>query len=375
MFQYEKIRDINNRLTALVDKRNIVIWGAGVHTCKLFEKTKLLSYQIKYIVDIDENKQGRYFFGYKVMNPDEIIWNDVDALIISVPGREREIANLKQIGGVYNKKVIFLYGQNESTPFYNLYDNVTEATGYIGDYDQWEKAHDECGGYDDPHILSTVVSATKAVMNGIAAYERDGYLFYEQKYNYNLCAIMLRCAIQNNNNGVRVLDIGGSLGSTYFQNKKYLEEIKGLEYIIAEQNSFVEYGQNNLENKNLKFICSEENWGKYGSYDIILLSGSLQYIPNYNDIVYKILQASPSYIVLDRIVVGNRKRICKEFVSKKIYNGSYPVRIFTEDEIINFFVCNYELVEKDISSVREDGYAYFTDDRAVYKYYVFKKLK
>ena len=104
MFQYEKIRDINNRLTALVDKRNIVIWGAGVHTCKLFEKTKLLSYQIKYIVDIDENKQGRYFFGYKVMNPDEIIWNDVDALIISVPGREREIANSKQIGGGIQQK-------------------------------------------------------------------------------------------------------------------------------------------------------------------------------------------------------------------------------------------------------------------------------
>lgn len=70
----EKIDEINRRLFLLDGLSEIVIWGAGVHTLKLFEKTKLLSYNIGNIVDIDESKQGEQYFGYVVKKPSDIYW-------------------------------------------------------------------------------------------------------------------------------------------------------------------------------------------------------------------------------------------------------------------------------------------------------------
>lgn len=51
MFLQEKIQDINRRLKELRKTHNIIIWGAGRHTVKLFELTDMLSYDIKNIID------------------------------------------------------------------------------------------------------------------------------------------------------------------------------------------------------------------------------------------------------------------------------------------------------------------------------------
>ena len=51
MFLWEKVSEINNKLTVLRDISNIIIWGAGMHTCKLFECTNIMMYDLKGIVD------------------------------------------------------------------------------------------------------------------------------------------------------------------------------------------------------------------------------------------------------------------------------------------------------------------------------------
>ena len=179
----------------------------------------------------------------------------------------------------------------------------------------------------------------------------------------------MRCAVQNNNQSVRILDIGGALGSTYFQNRVYLEDVK-LEYFIAEQDSFVKYGKSNLENSILKFVNSTDDYTDYGKFDIILMSASLQYISYYREIISKIVNSRPHYIILDRILVSDRIRICTEEVPKEIYKSSYPVMIYTEDEIMRFFGDEYELIERDVSSVPEE--VYFEDGKADSRYYVFR---
>ena len=77
MFLQEKVNEINNKLRSLENISNIVIWGAGIHTCKLFERTNLLSYAINSIVDMDERKQGRFCFGFIIKNPQEMIWEEI----------------------------------------------------------------------------------------------------------------------------------------------------------------------------------------------------------------------------------------------------------------------------------------------------------
>lgn len=270
----------------------------------------------------------------------------------------------------YTGLIITLYEENKCTPFYLLYDERSPGIRYLGDYNSWTEAAEECEGYDDSVIINKAIWASQKVLNGEAKWERDSFLFYEQKYVYKLCASILRCALKNGNKGVRVLDLGGSLGSTYFQNIKYLEDVNNLEYIVAEQDHYRDYGHEHLENSILKFISSKDDWESQEKYDIILMSASLQYISEYIEITEKIKRARPEYIILDRILISERGRLCKETVPEKIYKSSYPVRIFSEKEIKDFFEPEYQVIENDISSVPET--ANFIDGKAESRFYVFQ---
>lgn len=372
MFLQEKVVEINQRLKVLKDASYVAVWGAGVHTCRLFEKTELLSYPIKAVIDMDEKKRGRQYFGFAIKSPKEMIWKDVDMAVISVPGKEGAITDM--LAGLgFEGTVIRLYEDGNCTPFYQFYDKDIPAIRYMGDYADWDSALKECKGYDDGAILGQVICSTQKVIAGEAAWERDSFLFYEQKYAYSICAAVLRCAVQNGNKGVRILDVGGALGSTYFQNKGYLSDVKNLEYIVAEQDSYAEYGNKNIESGALKFIRSGEGFADLGKIDIALMSASLQYIPQYMEIISEINRLGPRYIILDRLLVGDRRRICVETVPESIYESSYPAIIFGESEIADLFGRGYELVEKDASSVPED--LYFTDGKAESKLYVFQRTE
>ena len=369
MFLQEKVSDINRRLEALRSVCDIVIWGAGRHTCKLFEWTNILTYNVTGIVDISKEKQGNPFFGFVIQAPEGISWNDVKAVVISVPGQEMTITEMliRELG--FKGNIVTLYESNKCTPFYLLYDEKVPSIQFFGDYDSWSAAYKECDGYESANILDTVSKAINKVVNGEASWERDGYLFYEPKYVYCLCAAVLKCAIQNENKGVRILDIGGALGSTYFQNRNYLKDVKNIEYIVAEQDNFADYGHQYLENEFLKFILSTEHWDEKQRFDIILLSGSLQCIEQYEEIISKINKAKPRYIIIDRIMIGKKMRICREIVPDYIYKSSYPIRVFSEEQIEYFFK-DYKMVERDASSVAAD--LFFIDEVVHSHYYVFE---
>lgn len=372
MFLQEKIQDINRRLKELRKTHNIIIWGAGRHTAKLFELTDMLSYDIKNIIDIDRKKQGSPFFGFRICGQEKVEWNRIEAVVLSVPGKEKQIIDTLVDTIKFEGKIIVLYEKQEITPFYLLSDERISEICCLGDYTEWSDAYAECQGYEDKDILTTVISTTEKVQKGDAVWEREGTLFYEPKYVYPICAAILKCAVQNNNRGVRVLDIGGSLGSTYFQNRQYLQDVNNLEYIVAEQEGFAKYGHENLENGILKFVQSTDQWEDFDRFDIILMSGSLQYIGEYKKILSRIEKSKPRYIIIDRLLVSNRMRICRQvipgFVSEKSW--SYPIRIFGEDDVLSLFQFQYKLIEKDFSSIPEE--AYFTDGRADAKWYVFE---
>lgn len=370
MFLQERAREINEKLSILANRSNIVVWAAGVHTSKLFERTELLSYDIKNIVDMNADKEGEFYFGFKIKNPEKMDWSNVGAVVISVPAQEKKVASLLRDELKYTGLIITLYEENKCTPFYLLYDERSPGIRYLGDYNSWTEAAEECEGYDDSVIINKAIWASQKVLNGEAKWERDSFLFYEQKYVYKLCASILRCALKNGNKGVRVLDLGGSLGSTYFQNIKYLEDVNNLEYIVAEQDHYRDYGHEHLENSILKLISCKDDWESQEKYDIILMSASLQYISEYIEITEKIKRARPEYIILDRILISERGRLCKETVPEKIYKSSYPVRIFSEKEIKDFFEPEYQVIENDISSVPET--ANFIDGKAESRFYVFQ---
>ena len=75
-------------------------------------------------------------------------------------------------------------------------------------------------GYAANSILQRVADSIQKVRRGEAAFERDGVAFPREDYRFPLLAALMYVAARERR--LTVLDFGGSLGSTYFQNRKLL---------------------------------------------------------------------------------------------------------------------------------------------------------
>lgn len=129
---------------------------------------------------------------------------------------------------------------------------------YSGNFREWIDASKLCVGYDAENIFDKVKSAALRVKAGEACYERDSCLFYEKAFNYPLVAHLEKIAMENDNY-LDVIDWGGALGSTYYQNRKLLcSEKLNYKWSVVEQVHFVKYGKENLTDEILKFIDIED---------------------------------------------------------------------------------------------------------------------
>ena len=80
------------------------------------------------------------------------------------------------------------------------------------------------------------------VVDGRAAYERDSVLFEEVEYVWPLLASLMWVGARHLGS-LNVLDFGGSLGSTYFQNRIFLATLPSVRWNIVEQPRHVEVGR------------------------------------------------------------------------------------------------------------------------------------
>jgi putative methyltransferase (TIGR04325 family) len=219
-----------------------------------------------------------------------------------------------------------------------------EKLGWIGDYSSWEAAKKDCIGYDDTLILETCKNSLLKIVSGEFAYERDSVLFDEIQYSWPVLAILLRASIENSNSLV-VLDFGGSLGSSYYQNKEFLRNIKKIEWCIVEQFSYVDYGKLYFENENLKFYYTIDQCINNHKVNFVLLSSVIQYIESPEKLLMEINNLDVEYIVFDRtgIVFDRDLFLTKQIVPSEIYGGSYPCWFLSENYIIKHLK-NFELM-------------------------------
>lgn len=222
--------------------------------------------------------------------------------------------------------------------------------GWHGEYKTWKLAEADSTGYDVNEIIQKVKESALKVKKGKATYERDGITFDEIKYSWPLLAGLM-FSILNSRGIPTVLDFGGSLGSTYFQNKKFLDKIENLSWSIVEQKHFVEVGKIDFEDDRLKFFYDIKSCIDNKKHNILLLSSSLQYIEKPYELLNTILKNNFEYILIDRTPFSKTyKRIKLQVVDPKIYNASYPCWFFDELEFINFFERNnYKIIESFVS--------------------------
>lgn len=200
-------------------------------------------------------------------------------------------------------------------------------------------------GYDSELILGKARDSLLKVKRGEAAYERDSVLFDKVQYSWPLLAGLLWIASQKGNR-MNLVDFGGSLGSTYFQNRKFLSHLKELRWNIVEQKRFVDCGKRDFENEHLKFHHDLEDCFFEQRPDAILFSSVIQYLEQPYSLLGKACSLGFDFLLFDRttFIESGEDRITVQKVPPDIYEASYPAWFFNREKFLDFLSADYELM-------------------------------
>ncbi len=253
----------------------------------------------------------------------------------------------------------------------NVNNNPQELITFNGEYFNWDDAIQNCVGYDSSNILERVISSTKLVVNGEAAYERDSVVFEQIDYSWPLLSGLL-LASSRSSGILNVIDYGGSLGSSYHQNRKFLNLISSVKWNVIEQSNYVTAGKSLFKNDTLNFYDNISDCLLENKPNIILLSSVLQYLPEPYEILNALAKLNADVIILDRTCYSKKSRIdflSIQTVPDSIYSATYPCWFLIESKVVQTLMDNeYSLIE---SFPALDN----LDDRAVWKGHIFCKSK
>lgn len=241
--------------------------------------------------------------------------------------------------------------------------------GWKGNYKTWAEAQNKCTGYDTDIIFSKVKESLLKVKKGEAVFERDSIIFDKIHYSFPLLSALSLVALDKGK--LNIADFGGSLGSSYYQNKSFFKNLPEFNWNVIEQAHFVAEGQKTFADNNLHFFYTiEECTAKYTT-DILLLASVLQYIENPYALLDTIFAQNIEYIMIDRtpVTTVGDERITIQKVPKNIYEAQYPCRIFSEKKLIGYISTHYDLLFDSQSPER------MNINNTALKAYFFKKRK
>ena len=218
---------------------------------------------------------------------------------------------------------------------------------YLGDYSTWEEAIKASKGYNQPSILEKTKIATLKVMQGEAVYERDSVLFDHIEYSLPVLAGLMLTAAKNEGQ-LSVLDFGGSLGSSFFQNRNFLNELPDVKWGIVEQPHYVKCGGEFIKDEKLRFYNTIEDCVTELKPNVVLLGSVLQYLSNPYQMLDQLSQIDAKFLVIDRTPFSKLYTdiISIQQVPSTIYKASYPLWIFSRKRFDEKIEQKWQLIEE-----------------------------
>jgi putative methyltransferase (TIGR04325 family) len=240
---------------------------------------------------------------------------------------------------ILKKYILIFWSRRKGSP------QKTGVITFDGPFETWEEAATQSSGYDTDEILEKVLAATLKVKGGEAVFERDSVLFDSVQYAWPVTAGIMWAAARDSGR-LSVVDYGGSLGSSYFQNHEFLEKLTSVRWSIVEQVNFVEAGRKNIEDDRLVFYQTLQECFSRESPNVALLSSILQYIENPYKVLDDLMSSGIEILLVDRTPFhdGDKDIIAVQTVPEAIYNASYPLRIFSRQGFIRYVTPIFRLV-------------------------------
>ena len=230
---------------------------------------------------------------------------------------------------LYLKKLLYKMG---------VAKNPKPAYGWFGNYPTWEAARTDAGGYEQENILEKTRQSMLKIKSGEAVYERDSVLFSQKEYPYPLISCLLHVASAHDNT-LRVIDFGGSLGSTWYQVRDFLAHLNEISWHIVEQKNYVQAGKAGFEDDVLQFHYTLQESMAAGEPHVVLLSSVVQYLDDPHQFLRELAQIAPAYIIFDRtaLIKSGKDRLTVQRVHPSIYEGSYPAWFFEREKLLGHF--------------------------------------
>ena len=209
-------------------------------------------------------------------------------------------------------------------------NGLTGNYGLAGDYRSWDEARAASIGYDSENILERTRTSLLKVKNGEAVYERDSVLFENIQYSWPLLAGLMWVAAKSGGR-LNVLDFGGSLGSSYFQNRVFIRQLPDVRWNIVEQPAHVREGRRLFENEHLRFYESIEECLFHTAPNVIVVSSVLQYLEHPYDLLSSMIKLSGMCVIIDRTPYwsGDYDRLSIQRVDPKIFDTNFPMWVFS----------------------------------------------
>jgi putative methyltransferase (TIGR04325 family) len=201
-------------------------------------------------------------------------------------------------------------------------------------------------GYASDAIINKIYEASLQVKEGKSTFQRDGYSFKNIQYDHELLFSLLFAAA--NKSVIRVIDYGGGLGATYYQNQNFLKAA-GIRviYEIVEQPKLVRIGKLEFENSHVYFNNSISE-ALLKKNDMAIFNGSIQYSESPQEILEFVIKHNIRTILLNNIptIAGNEHQLYMEYPASHLYGMvSYPVWFLSRSGVIEQLgKGNFELV-------------------------------
>jgi putative methyltransferase (TIGR04325 family) len=216
---------------------------------------------------------------------------------------------------------------------------------FSGRYARWADAQTRSTGWSEQQILERVADAARKVARGEAAFERDSVTFARPERPEALLRALASAAAGQTARALSVLDFGGSLGSSFFQSRRFLPG--ALDWRVVEQAAFVELGQREFAGEQLRFFSSVREAAAAGAPDLALASGVLHYLEDPYPLLDELQRAAPRYLLIDRTPFSAEPAdwITLQRVPPSIYPASYPCRVFSWDGFMARLGAGWRTVE------------------------------
>ena len=212
----------------------------------------------------------------------------------------------------------------------------------------WAEAVALCGSYDNPVILENVEMATRHARANARQFERDGRVFDMGEVHWPVLGPLFEA--RSVLGGVlRVVDVGGSLASKWFQHAQFHEALAPIAWAVVEQPGLVNVAIPWLQDAQLTFHDTIESAAAHlGGIDVALFSASLQYFRDPMTALESAASLACHSVIVDRMPSWDRPEAHLAIQSVGLYSKPvcYPCWVMSEPEVLGMLGRAFETVAR-----------------------------